>query len=296
MIRSMTGFGRSSGSFSPRHTMEVAIKTVNHRNLEVSVRLPEFLWEMEPVVRALAAEAISRGKVDISIRVQRTTEPEYRVSVNSRLASAVIPMLKSLAEQQGLATTFSGSDLMRIPDLISIDALDAELTGSDTESFKELVRQALERVASMRATEGLALRADIAARIAAIATHRESLAGMREALIAESLDLFRQRVEEISRAAGVQVAEDRLAQEVVLMVEKGDIAEELTRMAVHLEQIRKLIDAPEPAGKKLDFLSQELLREINTAGQKSRSSAIRSVVIELKTEVERIREQVQNVE
>src|SRR5207244_9324850 len=107
---------------------------------------------------------------------------------------------------------------------------------------------------------------------------------------------FRQRVREIAASAGVEVSEERIAQEVVLMIEKGDIAEELTRLAHHVEQTEKAIDGQEPSGKKLDFLSQEMLREINTMGSKSRSTAIRTLVVELKTEVERIREQVQNVE
>jgi uncharacterized protein (TIGR00255 family) len=122
------------------------------------------------------------------------------------------------------------------------------------------------------------------------------LAGHRDEIRAELLASFQQRVAEIAAQAGVQVPEERIAQEVVMQAERGDIAEELTRLTHHVEQTESAIAGKEPAGKKLDFLSQEMLREINTMGSKSRSAAIRTLVVELKTEVERIREQVQNVE
>ncbi|HXI12442.1 MAG TPA: YicC/YloC family endoribonuclease [Thermoanaerobaculia bacterium] len=295
MIQSMTGFGRASGSLS-KHSVEITVKSVNHRNLELSVRLPEILWDMESAIRALAAEQFSRGKVDLSVRLHRTTEPEYQVVVNSRLANVVVPQLRAIAEEQGLGSSFSGSDLMRIPDLVSVQPIEVELEDQDRDALKLLIREACANAGTMRAREGDALRSDIVMRVGRIEESRAELEALREAIIAEALDAFRVRVSEISKVAGVEVREERLAQEVVLMVEKGDVAEELTRMGIHLTEIRAVIDGKEPAGKKLDFLSQELLREINTAGSKSRSSTIRSVVVKLKTEVERIREQVQNVE
>jgi len=295
MIQSMTGFGRASGSLS-MHSVEITIKSVNHRNLELSVRLPEFLWELESVVRALAAEHFSRGKVDISVRLHRTSEPDYRVVVNSRLANVVVPQLRAIAEEQGLGSSFSGSDLMRIPDMVSVQPVEVELEDADRESFKALIREACANAGTMRSREGDALRSDIVMRVGRIDESRSELESLRDSIIAEALDAFRTRVAEIAKVAGVEVREERLAQEVVLMVERGDVAEELTRIGIHLAEIRAVIDGKEPAGKKLDFLSQELLREINTVGSKSRSSTIRSVVVKLKTEVERIREQVQNVE
>jgi uncharacterized protein (TIGR00255 family) len=140
------------------------------------------------------------------------------------------------------------------------------------------------------------LREDIAARVRAMRDLRSRLAEHRDDVRTEILASYQQRVQEIAGAAGVEVNQDRIAQEVVIMVEKGDIAEELMRLLHHLDQIDKVIGSREAAGKKLDFISQEMIREINTMGSKSRSAAIRTLVIELKTEVERIREQVQNVE
>jgi uncharacterized protein (TIGR00255 family) len=296
MITSMTGFGRASGALSPRYFTTVTVKSVNHRFLEVSVRLPEYLWDMEGPLRALASEYFSRGKVDLSLRVQRTQQPEYSVRINAQIASTVIPRLRSIAEELGLGSSLTGSDLMRVPDFLQVEALDAEIADEEREALAALVREAFAQMRAMRAREGRTLHADIGARLAAMRTLRDAVAAHREEVRAELLASYQQRVQEIAALAGSDVSQERIAQEVVIMVEKGDIAEELTRLSHHIEQIETAIAAKEAAGKKLDFLSQEMIREINTMGAKSRSAAIRTLVVELKTEVERIREQVQNVE
>jgi uncharacterized protein (TIGR00255 family) len=296
MIHSMTGFGRAAGALSSRYFVAVTAKSVNHRFLETSVRLPEYLWEAESLVRAIASETFSRGKLDISIRVQRTAQPEYNVRINAQLAGTVVPQLKSIAEELGLGTTFSGSDLLRVPDLLQVEAVDAEITDDEREALTKLVREAFAQMLAMRAREGESLYADVASRLGHIRELQQQLSEHREEIRGEMLASYQQRVQEIASAAGIEVNQDRIAQEVVLMVEKGDIAEELTRLAHHVDQIEKAIGRKEPAGKKLDFLSQEMLREVNTMGSKSRSAVLRTVVVELKTEVERVREQVQNVE
>ncbi|HEX7708366.1 MAG TPA: YicC/YloC family endoribonuclease [Thermoanaerobaculia bacterium] len=296
MIQSMTGFGRAAGALSDRYFATATAKSVNHRFLEMTVRLPEFMWDMEAPLRALGSEYFVRGKVDVSIRIQRTQQPEYNVRINSQIAAAVIPQLKAIASELGLTATLTGSDLMRVPDLLQVESLDAETTDAEREALTALLREAFVQMTSMRAREGESLRDDIAARVAALNDLKLRLAAHRDDIRAELLASYKQRVSEISAAAGVDVPEERIAHEVVMMVEKGDIAEELTRLAHHLDQIDKTIVSPEAAGKKLDFLSQEMLREINTMGSKSRSAVIRTLVVELKTEVERIREQVQNVE
>jgi uncharacterized protein (TIGR00255 family) len=292
----MTGFGRTAGAISPRYFVAVTAKSVNHRFLETSIRLPEYLWELEPMLRALASDTFTRGKLDVSVRVQRTQQPEYNVRVNQQIANAVIPQLKSIAKDLGLGHTFSGSDLLRVPDLLQVEPVESEIQDEERDALTALTREAFAQMIAMRNREGDSLRADIVARVRTIREFQERLASHREEIRAELLAAYQQRVQEIAAAAGVDVAQDRIAQEVVIMVEKGDIAEELTRLTHHVEQMEKAIDGKEPAGKKLDFLSQEMLREINTIGSKSRSMAIRTLVVELKTEVERIREQVQNVE
>ncbi|HUR82119.1 MAG TPA: YicC/YloC family endoribonuclease [Thermoanaerobaculia bacterium] len=296
MIHSMTGFGRASGALSARYFATVTTKSVNHRFLEASIRLPEYMWDMEAPLRAIASEVFSRGKLDVSIRIQRTQQPEYSVRINTQIANTVIPQLRSIAEELGLGATLTGSDLMRVPDFLQVEAMESEITEDEREALVSIVREAFAQLTAMREREGESLRTDISARIAAIRDLREQLGKHRDDVRAELLASYQQRVQEIAAQAGTDVAQERIAQEVVVMVEKGDIAEELTRLEHHLDQTEKAMRGKEAAGKKLDFLSQEMLREINTMGSKSRSAAIRTLVVELKTELERIREQVQNVE
>ncbi len=292
----MTGFGRASGALSTRYHAAVTAKSVNHRFLETSVRLPEFLWEMESAIRAVATETFARGKLDISIRVQRTSQPEYNVRVNTQIANVVVPQLRAIAEELGLGSSFSGGDLLRVPDLLNVEPVESDLTDEERDGLTRLVRDAFDQMRGMRAREGQSLRTDMLERLRTIRDLQQRLAAHREEIRQEVLANYRQRVQEIAAVAGVEVSADRIAQETVILVEKGDIAEELTRLAHHADELEKAIGGKEPAGKKIDFLSQEMLREINTMGSKSRSAALRTLVVELKTEVERIREQGQNVE
>jgi uncharacterized protein (TIGR00255 family) len=251
---------------------------------------------MEPAVRAIASETFSRGKLDVSVRVTRTQQPDYSVRINAQIAGVVVPQLRSIAEELGLGSSFTGSDLMRVPDLLQVEPVEAEIQDEEREALAALLREAFGQLQAMRQKEGESLRADVVARLQTIRELQGRLAGHRDEIRAELLASYQQRVQEIAAAAGIDVNQDRIAQEVVIMVEKGDIAEELTRLSHHLDQMQAAIAGKEPAGKKLDFLSQEMLREINTMGSKSRSAAIRALVVELKTELERIREQVQNAE
>lgn len=297
MIQSMTGFGRASGTVGDRYSVTVSTRSVNHKYLELSIRLPEWLWELDAVIRSAAAESFTRGKVDITVRAVRQGEPDYMVRVNRKIADAVVPQLRTVMEEFGLSTqSITAGDLLRIPDLISVDPVETELDERERGEFRTIVTSCFTEVREMRRVEGEALRADIAARLDSIRQHAQLLSAQRETVVRETLEFYTQRVAEIAGTAGVTIDPDRLAQETVMMVEKGDIAEELTRLQSHLKQMDTILQAVESSGKKLDFLTQEVLREVNTMGQKSRSSAIRSLVVELKTEVERIREQVQNVE
>jgi len=292
----MTGFGRAAGAISSRYFASVTAKSVNHRFLEASVRLPEYLWELEPMLRQLATDTFARGKVDVSIRVQRTSQPDYNVRINPQIANNVIPQLRSIAEDLGLGHAFTASDLLRVPDLLQVEAVDSEVADEEREALASLTREAFSQMTAMRKKEGESLKTDIVTRLGTIRRLQEELSSHRDGIRAELLASYQQRVQEIAAQAGVDVAQDRIAQEVVVMVEKGDIAEELTRLTHHSEQMEKVIDGKEAAGKKLDFITQEMVREINTMGSKSRAASIRTLVVELKTEVERIREQVQNVE
>ncbi|HSN68824.1 MAG TPA: YicC/YloC family endoribonuclease [Thermoanaerobaculia bacterium] len=296
MIRSMTGFGRAGGKVGDRLSIAVLARSVNHRYLEVSVRLPEVLWEMEPAIRSMASATFQRGKLDITIRTERLRDPDYEVRLSRTIASRVLPELKELLSEFGIAANLTPSDLLRIPDLLQVVPKEDELDEGEQADVRRVVQEAFDALVAMRETEGVALRRDIEARVEQVRSGFASISTMRPAIQQEALQAYRQRVDELARAAGVTVDPDRVAQETVILVEKADVAEEIARAASHVAQIDALLGSPEPAGTKLDFLSQELLREVNTTGQKSRSADVRRAVVELKTAVERIREQVQNVE
>src|SRR5688500_7497814 len=180
MINSMTGFGRAAGALSARYFVAVTCKSVNHRFLEASVRLPEYLWELEPALRAIASETFSRGKVDLSIRVQRTQQPEYNVRINQQIANAVVPQLKLIADELGLGHTFTGSDLMRVPDLLQVEAIENEIQDEEKEALATLTREAFAQMVAMRKREGESLRVDIVSRLASIRSLQERLSAHRD--------------------------------------------------------------------------------------------------------------------
>src|SRR5690242_8109001 len=208
MIHSMTGFGRAAGALSHRYFVAVTAKSVNHRFLETGVRLPEYLWEAESLIRAIASDNFWRGKLDVSIRVQRTAQPEYNVRINAQLANTVVPQLKSIAEELGLGTTFSGSDLLRVPDLLQVDAVDAEITDEERDALAALVREAFAQMLIMRAREGESLHADVSARLGRIRELQQRLYEHREEIRSELLGAYQQRVQEIASAAGIEVNQD----------------------------------------------------------------------------------------
>src|SRR5688572_14298578 len=218
MIRSMTGFGSSAGTVADRFAITVSVKSVNHRYLEVSVRLPEFLWEIEPRIRALAAELFNRGKIDLSLRAQRLVEPEYTARVNRKIAEALIPQLKELMSQFRVNEPLTPTDLLRLPDLVEVTTLNSDLLDEERDQITAIVRQAFEKVQAMRVEEGLALRSDIEARLNTIKLHRQSIESQRSDIIEELLENYRQRVQELAQTAGIIIDQDRLAQETVLMV------------------------------------------------------------------------------
>jgi len=290
----MTGFGRAAGALSARYFVAITAKSVNHRFLETSVRIPEYCGKPSHGARP-RSDTFARGKVDISIRVQRTAQPDYSVRINTQIANTVVPQLRAIAEELGLGSTFSGGDLLRIPDLLQVEAIDSEITEEEREALAALVRSALALMRDMRVREGISLHTDITARLQTIRELQQRLALHRDDIRTELLASYQSRVQEIARWPASRSTRPHRPGSGD-HVEKGDVAEELTRLAHHVEQAEKAVSGGEAAGRKLDFLSQEMLREVNTMGSKSRSAALRTLVVELKTEVERIREQVQNVE
>lgn len=292
-VISMTGFGRSAVS-DESGSLTVSIRSVNHRFLDLSVRLPEPLWELEPRVRALVSERLRRGKVEIAVRTKRSESSGRRLLIDEDLAVDAIHRLEVVArgleidEKPGLDT------LLRIPGVVSVEMNDEDETWNQT--VVELVETALDALMEMKRQEGRAIAEHLGGILAAARQERENLLALRDEARDELVSSFRKRLDDLAGTLELEIREDRLAQELALMAEKTDIEEELARIGSHLDQMDSVLEEGGEIGKKLDFLCQELNREVNTIGSKARTTGLRSSVVEFKTLVERLREQVQNVE
>ena len=291
MIKSMTGFGRGKYENEGR-TYTVEIKSVNHKYSDINVRLPRFLNSVEDKIRKRVAEVISRGKIDIFISFENYSSSGTTIRINKELAKEYIKELKSLAEEAELRFDLNVIDVSKFPEILKLEDEDNdELIGQEVMIALD---DALEKFVSMRELEGQKLVEDIERRIYLIQEKVNEVTNFSSTLVEEYMARLQTRVNELL-APGV-VDEARLMQEIVIFSDKSSIEEELTRLKSHISQFLELIKQSSPIGKKIDFLIQEINREVNTIGSKANSLDITNKVIEIKTEVENIREQIQNIE
>ncbi len=291
-LRSMTGFG-SAQVESERLRASVVARSVNHRFLDLSVHLSRRLAELEPDVRRLVQARVHRGKVEVSVQARIQSDDSLAVQVQHPLIAGLVRALREAKAEHGLGGDVLVSDVARFPGAFEVDGDGADL-GDARGDVLAAIEQALSGLDGMRTAEGQGLCGVIAGALDAV----EGAAARIEAL-SESEKQARQaatlaRLAELTRELGLE--ETRLYQEVVRLVERADVAEEIQRLRSHVAQARELLGKNGPCGKRLDFLAQELAREANTIGSKSASAALAREVVGLKAEVERLREQVQNVE
>ena len=292
-MKSMTGFGRGAFS-SEAFGVTVEIKTVNNRYLDIHLRLGQELSAIEMIVRKRVGARLSRGRVDLNVNFDRTGAATYEV--DRPLIAGYVKALREIKQELGLAGEIDVNSLARVPGALTA-ARDgfAEQNMAGVESALD---QALDSLEQMRASEGAALAAEMRVRVAKI----EAQVPIIEAAAAGLADAYRQRLQKrvtelIARGSqAVELDSGRLAQEVAYLADRSDISEELARLRSHLEQFRSSIDADVEVGKRLDFLLQELNREANTVLSKSTEIAIKDSALAIKAEVEKLREQVQNVE
>ncbi len=291
MIKSMTGFGRGRYENEGR-SYTVDIKSVNHKYTDISVRLPRFLNSEEDKIRKRISSAISRGKVDVLISFENYSSKGTNIRINKELAKEYIKELKSLADETDLQFNVDVIDISKFPEILKIeDTQDEELIGKE---LMLAVDGALEKFISMRELEGTRLIQDIEQRIYFIQNKVNEITEFSNTLVAEYMEKLKIRVNELLEPNTVD--ENRLMQEIVIFSDKSSIEEELTRLKSHMSQFLELIKQSSPIGKKIDFLIQEINREVNTIGSKANCLDITNRVIEIKTEVENIREQIQTVE
>lgn len=291
MIKSMTGFGRGKYENEGR-TYTVEIKSVNHKYSDINVRLPRFLNSVEDKIRKRVAEVISRGKIDIFVNFENYSNKGTTIRINKELAKEYIKELKSLAEEADLRFDLNVIDVSKFPEILKLEDEDNdELIGQEVMIALD---DALEKFVSMREIEGKKLVEDIERRIYIIQEKVNEVAKFSSTLVEDYIARLSARVNEL--LAPGTVDEARLMQEIVIFSDKSSIEEELTRLKSHISQFLELIKQASPIGKKIDFLIQEINREVNTIGSKANCLDITNKVIEIKTEVENIREQIQNIE
>ncbi|MHB9145433.1 MAG: YicC/YloC family endoribonuclease [Symbiobacteriia bacterium] len=292
MLFSMTGFGRgeAAGDFG---RLTVEIKSVNHRFSEVVLRLPRPLSPLEDRLRRLVAEGVSRGRLEVLVTWEEPASERKRVKVDKALATEYYNSLKELQAAIGSTVPIPLDALLRLPDVIKVEEVEEDLE-SLWPGLETAARGALTGLRSMRQREGQALAADLATRTETVAGLALRVAERAPLVVDEYRERLRKRLDELLAPGAID--ETRLAQEVAILADRADISEELKRLESHLGQLRQLLQADDSVGRKFDFLLQEIGREVNTIGSKSQDLTITGIVVDLKAELEKIREQVQNVE
>lgn len=292
MIRSMTGFGRFE---TPLETAGVAVevRSVNSRHLDVRVRLPRGLQSLEPGLRELASRAFSRGQVDVSVRPLAAAAPDIEVEIDLEVARRYAEAARTLQTDQELAGGLTASALLSLPGVSRSREMEID-AGLIDQVLRRAVEGACNAVLEMRAREGRALERELRERLSTA----EALVTQIERRAEEARGGLRERLEKriAALAPELEVDPGRLEQEIVLYADRMDVTEETVRSRSHLAQFRETLEVDGPVGRKLEFILQEMSRETNTIGAKAADAALTRCVVELKTELEKLREQVLNVE
>lgn len=292
MIKSMTGFGRAKCEYEGRE-YNVEIKSVNHKYSDVSIKIPRQISYLEEKVRKEILTKVSRGKIDVFITLQDYSEKGKNIKINKELAKVYISQLRELAEETGITANIDVIDISKFPEVLNISNEDNEEIYWN--ELKGVLDTALDNFVAMRETEGNKICDDLKARMERIKEKVSKISSYSAGLVEEYIVKLNTRVKELMNTDVID--ENRLAQEIVIFSDKSSIQEELTRLDSHISQFLDLLsNGSSPVGKKLDFIIQEMNREVNTIGSKANSTKISEGVIELKTEIEDVREQIQNIE
>ena len=292
MIKSMTGYGRYEIEEKERK-VNVEISTVNHRYCDLSIRMPKALTHLEDEIRKCIKQFIARGKVEVSIYITSMSADDVEVVVNEPACTAYIEALRKIGAKLGLNDNIGMAEVMRLNDVITIQKKQADLEVI-WPMIDQALRQALTQLVAMREKEGMILKKDLLEK----ADNMLRLVGELEHLSVEVVNTYKLKLEErISRLLEeIPVDETRLAMEVALFADRAAIDEELTRLKSHVGQLKMILEEENSIGRKLDFLMQEMNREANTIASKAGDYTITSYAVELKSEIEKIREQIQNIE
>lgn len=288
MPRSMTGFARLEEQYPWGHLI-CEIRTVNHRYLEPGLRLSDALRSLEPSLRESLRSQLGRGKVDVVLAFKPDEASGLSTDFNYELARDLVRMVEQVNQLAANPAPINALDILRWPGVLKARELDQELLDKEALTlFERTLRQLLDN----RAREGAELSNLIEQRLQAISEQVTEVRGRMPELAAQQQEKLRARLEVLN----TEVDEDRLAQELVYLAQKSDVAEELDRLAAHIAEVRRTLNQKEPIGRRLDFLMQELNREANTLSSKSTASSNTQAAVDMKVFIEQMREQVQNIE
>ena len=291
MAKSMTGYGKSNLSINSRE-YQVEIKTVNHKYVDINIKIPRIISYLEEDVRKQISSKIKRGKVDIFISFDNYSKDGNDIRINTELAKIYIDNFKKLAEEENISKNIEVTEITRLPDVLTIKSnLDEEQIKTE---LLQTVDEAINQLINMRQVEGNRISKDILTKISEIEDKKQEIFNLSTGLIEEYVVKLETRIKEILKTD--ELDKTRLMQEVVIYADKCSVEEEITRLTSHIEQLRNLINIDEPSGKKMDFIIQEMNRETNTIGSKANNLEITNRVVDIKTILEDIREQIQNIE
>jgi len=292
-VRSMTGFGQAEGE-NASIAFTVVVRGVNHRNLDVSLRLREEAKPSEAAVRELVSQHAERGRVELSVEQRRAGERAVTLAINHAAVTALHAASRELEERGLLNGALAFGDLLRLNDVVRVQYEDQEWSGEDHALLLDTTGRALAQFAASRASEGARLGVVLEERLRTLSDLHAALSERRSGAVEEMRLAQRRRLGELLE--GREVDAMRLEQELALLVDRSDVSEELDRLAAHLQHFREILASSGAIGKRLDFLSQEIFRELNTLGSKCRDLAMTRAVLDAKVVCEQLREQVQNVE
>lgn len=292
MIKSMTGFGAGDAETAD-FKVHIEVKAVNQRFLETNYHMPYSMNMFENQLTKKIKEYASRGKLDINIRFQDLRDKAVTVKVDKGLVAAYGQALQEISSQLELSAPVTAAQIASYPDVLKLNEENADLEAAQP-VLMQAMEQALESFVAMREAEGQNIQRDLLARIGTL----ENFVGELEKLAPEIVATYRQRLENLLKEylAKEDIEESRIIQEVALFTDKVNYTEETVRLRSHFNQFRQIITAGEPVGRKLDFLIQEMNREINTVASKANSAGAAQFVVDVKSEIEKIREQIQNIE
>ena len=293
MIRSMTGYGKQNLSLEGRE-YQIEIKSVNHRYLDINVKIPKAISYLEETIKKEISNKIKRGKIDVFVSFENNSEEGIKIEINKQLAKLYIEQLKELAQEEKIESNIEVMDIAKIQDVLTIKV--DEENSKIKDEIKQVTQGAVTRILEMKNIEGEKISQDLLQRIRNIQSKIVEISAKSTGLIEEYVVKLEKRVKELLK--NDEVDKSRLAQEVVIYADKCSIEEEITRLKSHIFQFENLISNNQDGaiGKKLDFIIQEMNRETNTIGSKANNLEITNGVIDIKTEIEDIREQVQNIE